>query len=162
MDRDWHVSETLFKDLGLDPLSESSPIEKAEIVTCPEEFVETGMRVKTWKDNNGQVERFQPINMKNPISGMSISGDEGKTWAKMSQFGNTDSFLRPSSLSSETSKLLLRVESWMGGSDEPEKVTMALILQYTAPCIVCHSFNGRASRLCPKQYLQPFCFCPMN
>ena len=117
MDRDWHVSETLFKDLGLDPLSNSSSIEKAEIVTCPEEFVETGLRVKTWKDNNGQVERFQPINMKNPISGMSISGDEGKTWAKMSQFGNTDSFLRPSSLSSETSKLLLRVESWMGGSD---------------------------------------------
>ena len=117
MDRDWHVSETLFKDLGLDPLSNSSSIEKAEIVTCPDDFVETGMRVKTWKDNNGQVERFQPINMKNPISGMSISGDEGKTWAKMSQFGNTDSFLRPSSLSSETSKLLLLVESWMGGSD---------------------------------------------
>ena len=55
------------------------------------------------------------INMKNPISGMSISEDRGRTWWAMSPWGATDMFLRPPVLTKENN-LLVRVESWMGGS----------------------------------------------
>ena len=111
--RNWHLSETLFKDLNLDP---DRKVEKVKVVECPDEFVKTKMRVQIWKDDEGNDKRFQPINMKNPISGMSMSGDEGRTWTTMSQYRETDSFLRPSELR-KASNLMIRVESWMGGSD---------------------------------------------
>ena len=121
--RSWHISETLFKDLGLDPdriSSASYPVEKVKVVECPHEFVRTNMRVRIWKDEEGNAKRFQPINMKNPILGMSFSQDEGRTWTAMSQYGETDSFLASSELrkaSSSNQTLMIRVESWMGGSD---------------------------------------------
>ena len=113
VERNWHLSETLFKDLNLDP---DRKVEKVKVVECPDEFVKTKMRVQIWKDDEGNDKRFQPINMKNPISGMSMSGDEGRTWTTMNHFGETDSFLRPSELS-RTSKQTIRVESWIGGSN---------------------------------------------
>ena len=119
MARNWHVSETLFKDLDLDPDRNSSlgyPIEKVQVVECPDEFVKTNMKIKIWNDDKGEAKRFQPINMKNPISGMSISGDEGKTWMTMSQPGEANFFMRPKELI-RTSNQTIRVESWMGGSN---------------------------------------------
>ena len=113
VERNWHLSETLFKDLNLDP---DRKVEKVKVVECPDEFVKTKMRVQIWKDDEGNDKRFQPINMKNPISGMSMSGDEGRTWTTMNHFGETDSFLRPSELS-RTSKQTIRVEGWIGGSN---------------------------------------------
>ena len=115
----WQISETLFKDLDLDPDSNSSmgyPVEKVQVVECPDEFVKTNMRLKIWKDDEGNAERFQPINMKNPISRMSISGDGGETWRTMSQLAETDFFLRPPELS-RFGNQTIRVESWMGGSN---------------------------------------------
>ena len=113
VERNWHLSETLFKDLNLDP---DRKVEKVKVVECPDEFVKPNLGIQIWKDDKGNGERFQPINMKNPISGMSMSGDEGRTWTTMSQYGETDSFLRPSELR-KASNLMIRVESWMGGSD---------------------------------------------
>ena len=40
----------------------------------------------------------------------------GRTWTKMSQYRENDSFLRPSELE-KANNLTLRVESWMGGSN---------------------------------------------
>ena len=113
VERKWHLSETLFKDLDLDP---DGKVEKVKVVECPDEFVRPNMRIQVWKDDKGNAERFQPINMKNPISGMSMSGDEGRTWTMMSQYGETNSFLRPPELG-KASNLMIKVESWMGGSD---------------------------------------------
>ena len=115
----WQISETLFKDLDLDPDRNSSlgyPVEKVQVVECPDEFVRSKMRIKVYEDVEGIAERFQPINMRNPIWGMSISGDEGETWMTMSQLAETDFFLRPPELST-TGNQTIRVESWMGGSN---------------------------------------------
>ena len=115
----WQISETLFKDLDLDLDRNSSlgyPVEKVQVVECPDEFVESNMQIKIYEDVKGIAERFQPINMKNPISGMSISGDEGKTWMAMAQFGETSFFLRPPEMSTSNNHTM-RVESWMGGSN---------------------------------------------
>ena len=115
----WQISETLFKDLDLDPDRNSSlgyPIKKVQVVECPDEFVRSKMRIKIYEDVEGIAERFQPINMRNPIWGMSISGDEGETWMTMSQLAETDFFLRPPELSL-TGNQTIRVESWMGGSN---------------------------------------------
>ena len=111
VERNWHLSKTLFNDLDLDP---DRKVEKVKVVECPDEFVKPNMGIQTWKDDN--IKRFQAINMKNPISGMSISGDEGRTWTTMSQYGETGSFQRPSELR-KASNLMIRVESWKGGSD---------------------------------------------
>ena len=115
----WQISETLFKDLDLDLDRNSSlgyPVEKVQVVECPEEFVKSNMRIKIYEDLTGIAERVQPINMKNPISGMSISGDEGETWRTMSQLAETDFFLRLPELS-RIGNQTIRVESWMGGSN---------------------------------------------
>ena len=113
VERNWHLSKTLFNDLNLDP---GGKVEKVKVVECPGEFVKLNLGIQIWKDDKGNGERFQPINMKNPISGMSMSGDEGRTWTTMSQYRETDSFLRPSELR-KASNLMIRVESWKGGSD---------------------------------------------
>ena len=113
VERNWHLSETLFNGLNLDP---DRKVEKVKMVECPDEFVKTNMRLQIWKDATGNAERFQPINMRNPISGMSMSGDEGRTWATMIQYEETDSFLRPPALS-RSRKHTIRVESWIGGSN---------------------------------------------
>ena len=114
--KNWQVSEDLFNDLHPDSDNGNSsfgfPVEKIEVVECPDEFVKTNMGIKIGKDDKG----FQPINMKNPISGMSISGDEGKTWRAMAQFGETDFFLRPPEMSTGINHTI-RVESWVGGSN---------------------------------------------
>ena len=113
------ISETLFKDLDLDPDMNSSlgyPVKKVQVVECPDEFVKSNMRIKIYEDVEGNAERFLPINMKNPISGMSISGDEGETWSRMNQLAETDFFLRPAELRT-TGKQTIRVESWIGGSN---------------------------------------------
>ena len=117
----WQISETLFKDLDHDLDRNSSltlgyPVEKVQVVECPDEFVESNMQIKIYEDVKGIAERFQPINMKNPISRMSISGDGGETWRTMSQLAETDFFLRPPELS-RIGNQTIRVESWMGGSN---------------------------------------------
>ena len=115
----WQISETLFKDLDLDPDSNSSmgyPVEKVQVVECPDEFVKSNMRIKIYEDVKGIAELFQPINMRNPIWGMSISGDGGETWRTMNQQAETDFFLRPLELSTIENQTI-RVESWMGGSN---------------------------------------------
>ena len=123
VERNWHISETLFNNLDLDPdriSSLSYPVAKVKVVECPDEFVRTNMRVQIWKDDKGNAKRFQPINMKNPILGMSMSQDEGRTWTPMSQYGDTDSFLASSELmksSNSNQTMMIRVESWMGGSN---------------------------------------------
>ena len=119
MGRNWQISETLFKDLDLDPYRNSSlgyPVEKVQVVECPDEYVKSKMQIRIYKEDTDNVERFQPINMKNPISGMSISGDKGETWRTMSQLAETDFFLRPPEFST-TGNQTIRVESWMGGSN---------------------------------------------
>ena len=58
MARNWHISETLFKDLDLDPDRNSSlgyPIEKVQVVECPDEFVKTKMKIKIWNDDKGEA-----------------------------------------------------------------------------------------------------------
>ena len=115
----WQISETLFKDLDLDPdmnFSVGNTVEKVQVVECPDEFVKSNMRIKIYEDVKGNAELFQPINMRNPIWGLSISGDGGETWSTMSQQAETDFFLRPSELST-TRNQTIRVESWMGGSN---------------------------------------------
>ena len=123
VERSWHISETLYNNLNHDPdriSSSSYPVAKVKVVECPDEFVRTNMRVQIWKDDKGNAKRFQPINMKNPILGMSMSQDEGRTWTPMSQYGETDSFLASPELmksSNSNQTMLIRVESWMGGSN---------------------------------------------
>ena len=115
----WQISETLFKDLDLDPdmnFSVGYPVEKVQVVECPDEFVKSNMRIKIYEDVKGNAELFQPINMRNPIWGLSISGDGGETWSTMSQQAETDFFLRPSELSTIENQTI-RVESWMGGTN---------------------------------------------
>ena len=117
----WQISETLFKDLDHDLDRNSSltlgyPVEKVQVVECPDEFVESNMRIKIYEDVKGIAELFQPINMRNPIWGMSISGDGGETWRTMNQQAETDFFLRPLELSTIENQTI-RVESWMGGSN---------------------------------------------
>ena len=113
MERNWHLSGALFEELRFNPLGDQ--IMKAQVVECPDEFVRASLRIRTWRNKDGHAEKFQAINMKNPISGMSISEDRGRTWWAMSHWGGTDMFLRPPVLTKENN-LLVRVESWMGGS----------------------------------------------
>ena len=121
VERNWQLSETLFKDLDLNPdrnSSSSYPVKKVRVVECPEALVKAKMELQIWRDDKGNAERFQPINMRNPILGMSVSEDEGRTWTPMRQFGDTDSFLSPSELGKgSNNRTLIRVESWMGGSN---------------------------------------------
>ena len=121
VDRNWHLSEELFEALDLDPSdgnsSLGSAIEKAQVIECPDEFVKPNMAVKVQRDSAGQVDLFQPIFMKNPISGLSISEDLGQTWATMSPQGDADTFQIPPELKTAMGDLLIRVESWIGGSD---------------------------------------------
>ena len=121
VDRNWHLSEELFEALDLGPSdgnsSLGSAIEKAQVVECPDEFVKPNMAVKVQRDSAGQVDLFQPIFMKNPISGLSISEDLGQTWATMSPQGDSDIFQIPPELKTAMGDLLIRIESWIGGSD---------------------------------------------
>ena len=118
VERSWHISETLFKDLDLNPDSLSYPVKKVRVVECPDEFVKAKMEIRIWKDDKGNAERFQPMNMKNPILGMSMSEDGGGTWTTMREYGDTDSFLSPSELrKGSNNQTLIRVESWMGSSN---------------------------------------------
>ena len=121
VDRNWHLSEELFEALDLGPSdgnsSLGSAIEKAQVVECPDEFVKPNMAVKVQRDSAGQVDLFQPIFMKNPISGLSISKDVGQTWATMSPQGDSDIFQIPPELKTAMGDLLIRIESWIGGSD---------------------------------------------
>ena len=121
VDRNWHLSEELFEALDLSPSdgnsSLGSAIEKAQVIECPDEFVKPNMAVKVQRDSAGQVDLFQPIFMKNPISGLSISEDLGQTWATMSPQGDSDIFQIPPELKTAMGDLLIRVESWIGGSD---------------------------------------------
>ena len=121
VDRNWHLSEELFEALDLGPSdgnsSLGSAIEKAQVVECPDEFVKPNMAVKVQRDATGQVDLFQPIFMKNPISGLSISEDLGQTWATMNPQGDSDIFQIPPELKTAMGDLLIRVESWIGGSD---------------------------------------------
>ena len=121
VDRNWHLSEELFEalDLGRSDGNSSlgSAIEKAQVIECPDELVKTNMAVKVQRDSAGQVDLFQPIFMKNPISGLSISEDLGQTWATMSPQGDADIFQIPPELKTAMGDLLIRIESWIGGSD---------------------------------------------
>ena len=121
VDRNWHLSEELFEALDLGPSdgnsSLGSAIENAQVVECPDEFVKPNMAVKVERDSAGQVDLFQPIFMKNPISGLSISEDLGQTWATMSPKGDSDIFQMPPELKTAMGDLLIRIESWIGGSD---------------------------------------------
>ena len=70
VERNWHLSETLFKDLDLNPDRNSSlsyPVEKVRVVECPDALVKAKMELQIWRDDKGNAERFQPINMRNPI-----------------------------------------------------------------------------------------------
>ena len=79
--RNWRISEDLFRELNLNPEWKSSlghPVQKAEVVECPDDFVKANMEVKVTKDDRGFAKLFQPINLRNPVSGMSINGIVGR------------------------------------------------------------------------------------
>ena len=117
--RHWRISEDLFNELDLNPDWKSSlghPVKKVKVVECPNDYVKTNMEIKVTKDENGIAKLFQPINIKNPVSGMSISGDEGKSWMAMSQIEGRADFMRPARFR-ENFNYTVKVEGWMGGSN---------------------------------------------
>ena len=75
--RNWRISEDLFIELNLNPEWKSSvghAVQKAEVVECPDDFVKANMEVKVTKDDRAFAKLFQSINLRNPVSGMSING----------------------------------------------------------------------------------------
>ena len=118
--RNWRISEDLFRELNLNPEWKSSvghAVQKAEVVECPDDFVKANMEVKVTKDDRGFAKQFQPINIRNPVSGMSISGDEGKTWVALTQIEGRAHFMSQARLRENLNNIYLRIEGWMGGSN---------------------------------------------
>ena len=118
--RNWRISEDLFRELNLNPEWKSSlghPVKKAEVVECPDDFVKANMEVKVTKDDRGFAKQFQPINIRNPVSGMSISGDEGKTWVALTQIEGRAHFTSQARFREKLNNIYLRIEGWMGGSN---------------------------------------------
>ena len=113
----WHVSENIFKELDLKK-NPDAPVLRAEVVECPLDLVKEDIGIQVLKSTRGGIDAisYQAINMRNPISGMSISQDEGKTWTGLSQEERSAAFLHPKLLDPSLN-ITVRVEPWMGGSN---------------------------------------------
>ena len=102
-------------------MSPGVPVLSAQVVECPLEFVEEDMEIKVLKSTEDDVHGYQAINMRNPISRLSISEDEGKTWVGLSQKERSAAFLHPNQFNSSLN-ITIRVEGWMGGSNVQVKM----------------------------------------
>ena len=113
----WHVSENIFKELDLKKNS-GAPVSNAEVVECPLDLVKEDIGIQVLKSTTGGIHAisYQAINMRNPISRMSISQDEGMTWTGLSQEERSAAFLHPRLLDPSLN-ISIRVEPWMGGSN---------------------------------------------
>ena len=116
--RGWQVSEAIFSEIGTVTFSINSnvTVSSVQVVECPLDLVQEDVGIKVVKNANGDLHGYQAINMRNPISRLSISGDEGATWTGLSQEEGSDAFLHPKDLDPAL-KVAIRVESWMGGSN---------------------------------------------
>ena len=113
----WHVSENIFQELDLEK-NPGAPVLRAEVVECPLDLVKEDMGIQVLKTTRGGIHgiSYQAINMRNPISRMSISQDEGETWTGLSQDERSAAFLHPLLLNPSLD-ISIRVEPWMGGSN---------------------------------------------
>ena len=116
--RGWQVSEAIFSEIGTVTFSINSnvTVSSVQVVECPLDLVQEDVGIKVVKNANGDLHGYQAINMRNPISRLSISGDEGTTWTGLSQEQGSDAFLHPKDLDPSL-KVAIRVDSWMGGSN---------------------------------------------
>ena len=120
--RGWHVSEDIYKELDLgNDSSANNSLLSSHVVECPLDLVKEDMEIKVLKDTEGDIQGYQAINMRNPISRISMSEDEGKTWMGLTQKEKSAAFLLPSGLD-PLLNLTIRVESWMGGSNVQVKM----------------------------------------
>ena len=126
--RGWLVSENIFEELDLEKATicdgcenPGVPVSRVQVVECPLDFVffdkvKEDMEIKVLKNTEGDLHGYQPLNMKNPISRLSISGDEGKTWIGLNQEERSATFLHPKQFDSSLN-VTIRVDGWMGGSN---------------------------------------------
>ena len=125
--RGWLVSENIFEELDLEKATicdgcenPGVPVSSVQVVECPLDFVffdkvKEDMAIKVLKNTQGDLHGYQPLYMKNPISRLSISGDEGKTWIGLNQEERSATFLHPKQFDSSLN-VTIRVDGWMGGS----------------------------------------------
>ena len=113
----WHVSQNIFQELDLEK-NLGAPVSRAKVVECPLDLVKEDIGIQVLKTTRGGIHgiSYQAINMRNPISRMSISQDEGKTWTGLSQDERSAAFLHPLLLNPSLD-ISIRVEPWMGGSN---------------------------------------------
>ena len=115
--RGWHVSESIFKELASSAnRTEMVPVSSAQVVECPLDLVNKDMEIKVLKNKEDDIHGYQAINMRNPISRLSISGDEGKTWTGLSHEKRSAAFLHPAGFKASLN-VTIRVESWIGGTN---------------------------------------------
>ena len=129
--RGWLVSENIFEELDLEKATicdgcenPGVPVSSVQVVECPLDLVKEDMEIKVLKNTETDVHGYQAINMKNPISRLSISGDEGKTWIGLNQEEKSAAFLHPKQFDSSLN-VTIRVDGWMGGSNV--QVNMGLL-----------------------------------
>ena len=146
--RGWYVSANIFEELDPEAtisggseitsspttpsVSESTPssinpgvpVSSVQVVECPLDLVKENMEIKVLKNTETDVQGYQAINMRNPISRLSISGDEGKTWIGLNQEERSAAFLHPKQFNTSLN-VTIRMDSWMGGSNV--QVNMGLL-----------------------------------
>ena len=147
----WHVSENIFEELDLKK-NPGAPVSRAEVVECPLDLVKEVIGIQVLKSTSGGIHRisYQAINMRNPISRMSISQDEGETWTGLSQEERSAAFLHPQLLDPSLN-ITIRVEPWMGGSNVQVRIGPVIFQEgaviSTAKNNVCRGNDNLPSQL---------------